>query len=62
LEQFTQVNELRTARLACSVQIETFASVSSAHGGMGCGAEVLYSEEMADGRKYGGVRVVNPLG
>jgi predicted nucleic acid-binding protein len=25
------------------------------------GAEVLYSEDLADGQKYGGVRVVNPL-
>jgi predicted nucleic acid-binding protein len=24
-------------------------------------AEVLYSEDLADGQKYGGVRVVNPL-
>jgi predicted nucleic acid-binding protein len=26
-----------------------------------CGAEVLYSEDLADGQTYGGVRVVNPL-
>ena len=26
-----------------------------------CGAEVLYSEDLADGQRYGGVRVVNPL-
>jgi predicted nucleic acid-binding protein len=25
-------------------------------------AEVLYSEDLADGQKYGGVRAVNPLG
>jgi predicted nucleic acid-binding protein len=26
-----------------------------------CGAEVLYSEDLADGQSYGGVRVMNPL-
>ena len=26
-----------------------------------CGAEVLYSEDLADGQRYGEVRVVNPL-
>jgi predicted nucleic acid-binding protein len=26
-----------------------------------CGAEVLYSEDLADGQTYGGVRAVNPL-
>lgn len=26
-----------------------------------CGAAVLYSEDLADGQSYGGVRVVNPL-
>lgn len=26
-----------------------------------CGAEVLYSEDLADGRSYGTVRVINPL-
>jgi predicted nucleic acid-binding protein len=26
-----------------------------------CGAEILYSEDLADGQKYGDVRVVNPL-
>ena len=26
-----------------------------------CGAEVLYSEDLADGQRYGDVRVVNPL-
>ena len=26
-----------------------------------CGAEVLYSEDLADGQSYGDVRVVNPL-
>jgi predicted nucleic acid-binding protein len=26
-----------------------------------CGAEVLYSEDLADGQSYGAVRVVNPL-
>ena len=26
-----------------------------------CGAEVLYSEDMADGQSYGEVRVINPL-
>lgn len=26
-----------------------------------CGAEVLYSEDLADGQTYGAVRVVNPL-
>ena len=26
-----------------------------------CGAEVIYSEDLADGQKYGDVRVVNPL-
>ncbi|MFN8061234.1 MAG: hypothetical protein U0Q12_18885 [Vicinamibacterales bacterium] len=25
------------------------------------GAEVLYSEDLADGRRYGSVRVVNPF-
>jgi predicted nucleic acid-binding protein len=25
------------------------------------GAEVLYSEDLSDGQKYGSVRVVNPL-
>jgi predicted nucleic acid-binding protein len=26
-----------------------------------CGAEVLYSEDLADGQSYGAVRVMNPL-
>jgi predicted nucleic acid-binding protein len=26
-----------------------------------CGATILYSEDLADGQKYGAVRVVNPL-
>lgn len=26
-----------------------------------CGAEVLYSEDLADGQSYGDVRVINPL-
>lgn len=26
-----------------------------------CGAEVIYSEDLADGQKYGEVRVINPL-
>ena len=26
-----------------------------------CGAEVLYSEDFADGQKYGAIRVVNPF-
>ena len=26
-----------------------------------CGAEVLYSEDLADGQNYGTVRVINPL-
>jgi predicted nucleic acid-binding protein len=26
-----------------------------------CGAEVIYSEDLADGQKYGDVRVINPL-
>lgn len=26
-----------------------------------CGAEVIYSEDLADGQSYGDVRVVNPL-
>jgi predicted nucleic acid-binding protein len=26
-----------------------------------CGAEVIYSEDLADGRSYGDVRVINPL-
>jgi len=26
-----------------------------------CGAEVLYSEDLAEGQSYGDVRVVNPL-
>lgn len=26
-----------------------------------CGAEVIYSEDLADGQRYGEVRVVNPL-
>ena len=26
-----------------------------------CGADVIYSEDLADGQKYGEVRVVNPL-
>jgi predicted nucleic acid-binding protein len=26
-----------------------------------CGAEVIYSEDLADGQRYGDVRVVNPL-
>ncbi|HEX4541799.1 MAG TPA: PIN domain-containing protein [Candidatus Acidoferrum sp.] len=26
-----------------------------------CGAEVLYSEDLADGQSYDGVRVINPL-
>jgi predicted nucleic acid-binding protein len=26
-----------------------------------CGAEVIYSEELADGQSYGEVRVINPL-
>ena len=26
-----------------------------------CGAEVLYSEDLSDGQRYGSVRVVNPL-
>ena len=26
-----------------------------------CGAEVLYSEDLADGHSYGDVRVINPL-
>jgi predicted nucleic acid-binding protein len=26
-----------------------------------CGAEILYSEDLAEGQKYSEVRVVNPL-
>jgi predicted nucleic acid-binding protein len=26
-----------------------------------CGAEVIYSEDLADGQRYGDVRVINPL-
>jgi len=26
-----------------------------------CGAEVIYSEDLADWQNYGGVRVVNPV-
>jgi len=26
-----------------------------------CGAEVIYSEDLADGQSYGEVRVINPL-
>jgi predicted nucleic acid-binding protein len=26
-----------------------------------CGAEVLYSEDLSDGQRYGSVRVINPL-
>jgi predicted nucleic acid-binding protein len=28
---------------------------------LSCGAEILYSEDLSDGQKYGSVRVVNPL-
>jgi predicted nucleic acid-binding protein len=31
------------------------------HAAQASGAEVLYSEDLADGRDYGGVTVVNPL-
>ena len=26
-----------------------------------CGAEVIYSEDLGDGQRYGEVRVINPL-
>jgi len=26
-----------------------------------CGAEAIYSEDLADGQSYGDVRVINPL-
>ncbi len=32
------------------------------HAAQVAGAEILYSEDLADGQRYGGVRVVNPLG
>ena len=31
------------------------------HAAGSCGAEVLYSEDLADGQNYGDVRVINPL-
>jgi predicted nucleic acid-binding protein len=31
------------------------------HAAASCGAEVIYSEDLADGQSYGDVRVINPL-
>jgi len=50
--------------LSCALDLETRYQVSFWDAMIvqaSCGAEILYSEDLAEGQKYSEVRVVNPL-
>jgi predicted nucleic acid-binding protein len=58
------VNTTESVPMTLGIEVRykiSFWDALSVQAAGSCGAEVIYSEDLADGQSYGDLRVVNPL-